>query len=1221
MAASTSSALWKTAYSNAALYNEWPKFEKIAVREKIIPDFSSLVAPGDSTSPLAEPRDVLIASLQSMKDQSEKAKAAKNRTLNQIVDKVLPVLTGIKDIGNAVTALNPFARLGWGLLQSILDAVVKGRDVRNIGRDAIEPLTDLVSRYQTFEATYLVSDASLNSRTLLENALVKLFTSVLKYHASIVIQIYSRSAPWKGTFGDISRIPVTELYKEVKQHEDEFLKLNAVVRWDDVDTHFDTLTIFLKTLRSDLEKPFVTVDEIKDRVNYLSVTVDASRRSKILNWISPIKFESAHNKPSRSAYPGTADWLLRHAHYLEWCHSSRDSIFWLKGFMGSGKSCVAHVVIQTLLQKAELLTTGAVRVLYFYCDGTDAEASKQLDDAVYIIGCFLKELADEGCGNSLDERIIRAYDENHHKSDLSLNQCKTLFYDLVERLATCFIIIDGLDECQQEIRSELLEALQDICTSSDIPVKLFISSRAEVDIEDWVQAQADVEKFCIDISNYNKNPLSLVIRTSVETAAKRPGLRARYASGGISRCNHVIAILEKHAGGMFRWVELALQYLHSSKNYQDMTDRLSQISTLGGRLFDLYQEIWQREVESPPNGSKIALKTALLMLLYGQSGLIGPSSPLIGFPYGSREWYLSRKIPSASSFARRISSSAVDPEGVPEPGASYSIRDIAALCPGLTSLRTEPGRDDLVLYIPHFSVKEFLVKKQAAVFSRRAGHSFLASLCMRLYLDETPTSKPVSDKRSDFSRYAYLGWINHLCLLCAAVHSSLHEALKDDSFLSETLQAFLLEGFATTGFTRWNNPNQGSRTQTSSSTFPFHTTPTSSLPARIALDICWDDPTIPADLVDARSICHYFGPSRCRDRPGWFMDKKSKISMLAFAVICRSLGAIEYLAKRSVDLNGSSYGGDLGTICIRGEMGLLGYFSLPVARASKAETLTCLIHYGYHLHPPGWDEASGTLLEGDDHMKLILRSDSLFEKDVFDLLVAHGYQPSSLPGGEDYFEFALRSPCYQGAKQLAPIVLGSPRSPEQLARWLFAAGSASHPDIISRLLSSGADPLYLTARGTAWDCLIERSGFLSSHRELTFLLGLFTTAILERGVKLWEPDTAIDHETATAKWSMYFHMVVAFGNLETVMQWVSDGWGPNTWCDFREDSFPQPSSKFVNVETAYGTALKAGRQDVIEYFESLSVDLIHSEIVKAPLHIVGATVHNDTPSDLWQSSP
>jgi hypothetical protein len=97
-------------------------------------------------------------------------------------------------------------------------------------------------------------------------------------------------------------------------------------------------------------------------------------------------------------------------------------------------------------------------------------------------------------------------------------------------------------------------------------------------------------------------------------------------------------------------------------------------------------------------------------------------------------------------------------------------------------------------------------------------------------------------------------------------------------------------------------------------------------------------------------------------------------------------------------------------------------------------------------------------------------------------------------------------------------------------------------------------------------------------------------------------------------------MVVAFGNLETVMQWVSDGWAPNTWCDFRANRFSQSSSKFFNVgrsvETAYGTALKAGRQDVIEYFESLGVDLIHSETVKAPLHSVGATVNYDTPSDL-----
>ncbi|KIW68604.1 hypothetical protein PV04_04541 [Phialophora macrospora] len=1224
MAASTNSALWKTAYSSAAKYKEWPKFEKIAVREKIISDFSSLVAPGDNTNPLAEPSDVLIA-LQLMKEQSEKVKAAKDNTLHKIVDKVLPVLIAIKDLGNAATALNPFARLGWGLLQSILDAVVKGRDVRNIGRDAIEPLMDLISRYQTFEATYLVPDAHPTSRTLVENALIKLFTSILKYHASIVIQIYSKSAPWKGAFGDISRTPVAELFKEVRQNEDEFLKLNAVVRWDGVDTHFDRLTTLLKTLRTDLEKPFVTIDEIKDRVNHLSVTMDASKRSKILNWISPIKFESAHNKPSRSAYPGTADWLFKHADYLEWSHSSRDSIFWLKGFMGSGKSCVAHGVIKALLQKEDLPTSDAGRVLYFYCDGTDAEASKKLEDVACIMQCLLKELADEGCGNSLDGRIVRTYDENHHKSDLSLDQCKNLISDLVAKLTTCFIVIDGLDECQQEVRIELLEALQDIYANSDIPVKLFISSRDEVDIEDWLQAQEDIEKFSIDISRYNKAPLSLVIRTSVENAARRPGLRTKYASGGLARCDEVIAILEKHAGGMFRWVELALQYLHSSKNYQDMTDRLSQISTLGGKLFELYQEIWQREVESLPGRSQIALKTALLMLLYGQRDAVFPiylpfhESMNITMNINSKdetEWQLCLQIASACSFARSTSMSAVGSEGVRATGGFYSIKDVAALCPSLISVRIVPGSGHRpALYIPHFSVKEFLIKKHAVVFSPRAGHSFLASLCMQLYLNETPTSKTLLDAQTGFSRYAYLGWINHLSLLYATGYSSLNEALEDDSLLKETLQAFLLESFATPGFTRWNLSNRDSSSSWSTcQIIPFHTTPTSSLPARIALDIGWDDPPMPIEILDAKSICKYLGVLFSDCSIAWVVKARKKISVLAFAVMCRSVRAIEYLVKRGADLNGASNGIDLGKVCIE-ESSELGCFSLPAARASKAETLSCLIRHGYHLHPPGQGEARGTSLKEVDHMEFVLGRDTLFDKDVFDLLVARGYEPSSLPGGRDYFDFALSRGCTRGAETLAPNVLGTPRSPKQLATWLCAAVLGWHPDIISRLLSLGADPLYQTRWGTAWDRLMFKSEFSSLRRDLPFLFGVFTTATLGRGAKLWEPDSRIDHETATAKWSKYFVMVVAFGNLKTVMQWVSHGWEPTTWCDFQDEIYGTIERIGPGVETAYTAAQKAGRQDVIEYFKLLGVDLIHSEIVKLPLNSVVTTVNNDTLSD------
>ena len=173
-------------------------------------------------------------------------------------------------------------------------------------------------------------------------------------------------------------------------------------------TRFQSLTKSLNNLQDTLNKPSHGFDEMRKGLIDISRKLDDSQRSDILNWVSPMPYESAHNQFSRKAHPGTASWLLQHPDYVKWANSDSDSVFWLRGFMGSGKSCVTHEVIKTLIEEAQPQTAVVEKVLYFYCDGTDIISNKDVDEVTRIVRC-LKELADNGRKNALNESLIAKY--------------------------------------------------------------------------------------------------------------------------------------------------------------------------------------------------------------------------------------------------------------------------------------------------------------------------------------------------------------------------------------------------------------------------------------------------------------------------------------------------------------------------------------------------------------------------------------------------------------------------------------------------------------------------------------------------------------------------------------------------------------------------------------------------------------------------------------------
>jgi hypothetical protein len=149
----------------------------------------------------------------------------------------------------------------------------------------------------------------------------------------------------------------------------------------------------------------------------ISQIVENTLFHEILKWVSPLKYEDAHNSTEKTALSGIGQWLLQHDKYVSWWNSTIPSTLWLHGFMGSGKSCLAHVVIEDIRTTTDIRKGD--RYVFVYCDGTD---SKSTCNTGNILRSFVKQLANSGNGRRLMRGIVETYNVMHHRADMNEQQ-------------------------------------------------------------------------------------------------------------------------------------------------------------------------------------------------------------------------------------------------------------------------------------------------------------------------------------------------------------------------------------------------------------------------------------------------------------------------------------------------------------------------------------------------------------------------------------------------------------------------------------------------------------------------------------------------------------------------------------------------------------------------------------------------------------------------------
>jgi ankyrin repeat domain-containing protein 50 len=174
---------------------------------------------------------------------------------------------------------------------------------------------------------------------------------------------------------------------------------------------------------------------------------------------------------------------------------------------------------------------------YFYCNRNETERQ----DPVMILRSFVRQLSTIATNDDcVQQRLLRYSIETRKRaSEPTITDCEDLLLDFINLYPKTTLILDALDECDKEKRGALIQTLDFLLDHAKRPIKVFISSRPDVDIKEKFKTRVNIEIQATD----NYGDISRFIQTEI---AKHP----RWKKMSANLQTEIIQILQNRSQGM-----------------------------------------------------------------------------------------------------------------------------------------------------------------------------------------------------------------------------------------------------------------------------------------------------------------------------------------------------------------------------------------------------------------------------------------------------------------------------------------------------------------------------------------------------------------------------------------------------------------------------------------------------------------------------------------------
>lgn len=224
---------------------------------------------------------------------------------------------------------------------------------------------------------------------------------------------------------------------------------------------------------------------VQDDITEMKTLLDLVRinqiSSNLRNWLNAPDATTDHNAACAKKHPGTGMWLVKSDQFSRWL-TEGNSILWLNGFAGSGKSVLCSTAIQFAFRHRR--SDPNVGIAFFYFSFNDK--SKQDESA--MLRALLLQLSCQPKDDYAD--LTRLHDSHQAGVPPSLVLIDHL-RRLIESFHDVYIILDALDESPRNgPRKYVLDALETMRNWGLQRLHIFVTSRDESDIHESLDLSA-----------------------------------------------------------------------------------------------------------------------------------------------------------------------------------------------------------------------------------------------------------------------------------------------------------------------------------------------------------------------------------------------------------------------------------------------------------------------------------------------------------------------------------------------------------------------------------------------------------------------------------------------------------------------------------------------------------------------------------------------------------
>nr|RBQ92847.1 hypothetical protein FVER53263_01723 [Fusarium verticillioides] len=198
------------------------------------------------------------------------------------------------------------------------------------------------------------------------------------------------------------------------------------------------------------------------------------KRRRFLEELSSFNFTSGFNSTRNKRHIGTAKWVFETPEFQKWVGINGSPVLHVTGKIGSGKTVLSSSIVEKLSQ----IRPPQQFVSFFFVRFDDPLSL----DADTILRSCVQQLISAINIDSLNQQIASELDRSLSEAKwslFSLESLSKLYLSAAQAIEHWFMVVDGLDECNNDQQSRLLRFFQGLLSGNNTAYKIsiLISSR------------------------------------------------------------------------------------------------------------------------------------------------------------------------------------------------------------------------------------------------------------------------------------------------------------------------------------------------------------------------------------------------------------------------------------------------------------------------------------------------------------------------------------------------------------------------------------------------------------------------------------------------------------------------------------------------------------------------------------------------------------------------